>query len=207
MLVNLEEELKTMQELLLSITRYDAHTVFNDFCIISAGFLWQFSDSAVLKYNDDELKVFAHAFGELTAACEYSLRANRFEDILGKLFHTMNFHAKALGQFFTGQHIADMMASMENPSDKPVKLIEPSCGSGVNVLAAASAMAQRGGNPQKDMLICAMDLDYRCVCMAFVQFCLYGLAAKVVHGNSLTGETFEVMYTPAWHIKTLGLKS
>lgn len=204
MTVDLTNQLNTMRDLLMSITRYDAHTVFNDFCVISASKLADYIDPAEKKYTKDEMKIFAHAFGELTAACSYSLKANRFEDVLGKLFHTMEFHAKALGQFFTGQHVADMMATMIAAGNG--EIIEPSCGSGVNVLAAASAMAQRGGNPQRDLRIHAMDLDYRCVCMAFVQFSLYGLTAKVTHGNSLTNEVFKVLYTPSWYLEFLGLR-
>ena len=45
------------------------------------------------------------------------------------------------------------------------------------------------------MEVHAVDIDVLCVHMSYIQFTLLGISAEVIHGNSLSNETFEVWYT------------
>ena len=49
---------------------------------------------------------------------------------------------------------------------------------------------------EKKTLLVAQDIDIRCVWMAYIQLSLYGIPAVVIHGNTLTMETWSQWYTP-----------
>ena len=57
-------------------------------------------------------------------------------------------------------------------------------------------MLELGYNPQKQLFIRATDIDKRCVDMCFNQLSYYGLSAVIVHGNTLTQEEWDKLYTP-----------
>jgi hypothetical protein len=52
-------------------------------------------------------------------------------------------------------------------------------------------------NYQQHLYVTAVDVDVKCVHMAYLQFSLLPIPAIVVHGNSLTLEEFSRWYTPA----------
>jgi hypothetical protein len=63
------------------------------------------------------------------------------------------------------------------------------------LIAVADVIAAKGYNVAKSAFIVATDISAICFHMAFIQLHLYGVAAKVVHGNSLTLETFDIAIT------------
>ncbi|RZF24514.1 hypothetical protein EVC45_38550 [Paraburkholderia sp. UYCP14C] len=77
---------------------------------------------------------------------------------------------------------------------------EPACESAGMVVATAEAMHQAGLNYPYHMHATCIDVDPRCVYMAYLQLSLLGIGAIVIHGNSLTMQQRDVWYTPAHFI-------
>jgi hypothetical protein len=78
------------------------------------------------------------AYWELLESASYG-----YEDILGSVYMELWISNGKTGQFFTPIHLARAMAEMTlcglaplSPGDAPYKLYDPSCGSGVMLLAA-----------------------------------------------------------------------
>ena len=78
-----------------------------------------------------------------------------------------------------------------------IRVLEPACGAGGMLIAAAHALHDAGLNYQLCMHATAIDIDQRCVHMTFIQLALLHVPAVVIHGNGLTGECREQWFTPA----------
>jgi hypothetical protein len=75
------------------------------------------------------------------------------------------------------------------------------------VLGLAKAMQIKKFNPQQQLVVTGVDIDIKCVNMAYLQLSLFGIPAVIIHGNSLTCEEWSVWRTPAyilglWEIRT-----
>lgn len=155
------------------------------------------------KYSKKELDSICKMFGSLVL--ELEKHADAPEDILGKIFHELELHNKYKGQFFTPQNVCDMigmMAISERDLDISRKgfitVCEPCVGSGAMVFGFAKAMKKNGYNFQRQMVVTAIDIDLKCIYMAYIQLSLYGIPAVVIHGNSLTVEEWSRWYTPIY---------
>lgn len=134
-------------------------------------------------------------------------------DILGAVYHELRLNNEWNGQFFTPDNISRMMAMMngfgnqKESEEKPyVTISDSACGSGTMLVAAAWAMLQNNCDYTSKCLCVAQDIDIRCVWMAYVQLALYGIPAVVIHGNSLTTETWDKWYTPNyWSVVQKGV--
>lgn len=152
------------------------------------------------KYNKEEQAEFPRLFALLVSELEKGM-----SDVLGSLFHELELHNKYKGQYFTPYPISQMMAKITAPSNVKAALgdkgfvtaCEPTCGSGVMVIALAEAINETGQNYQQCLHVTAADLDLRCVHMAYVQLALYHIPAVVVHANTITLEEYSHWYTPA----------
>ena len=193
--------------------RHGTWEVFTDFLLIAAVSFSNVVDlrsakereaqymETIKKYSKEDLSQFAAMLAELTLAME-----DDPSDILGKLFHELDLGNKWRGQFFTPDHIARMMAEITiNDGTKAeveekgfITALEPALGSGVMVINLAQAMLKRDINPQQTLLVTGVDVDLKCVHMAYIQLTLLHIPAVIVHGNSLTLETFSTWYTPAY---------
>ena len=119
----------------------------------------------------------------------------------------MELHNKWIGQFFSPYSICKMMAAITLGDDEHlvekiknsgyVTVCEPSCGSGAIIIAMAEEIQELGFSPSKHMHATAIDIDQRCVHMAYIQFSLLNLPATVIHGNALSLETRSTWRTPA----------
>ena len=74
------------------------------------------------------------------------------------------------------------------------------------VIALAHAMKDLGINYQQHLHVTAVDVDAKCVHMAYLQLALLHIPAVIVHGNSLSLEEHAHWYTPAhildgWRLK------
>lgn len=78
--------------------------------------------------------------------------------------------------------------------------IEPTCGSGVMILAFAQNMLKKEINYQNSMFADAWDLDQTCALMAYVQFSIYNIPAIVTHGDSLSLKAYSKWITPMYFI-------
>lgn len=152
-------------------------------------------------YEKQEAARFPEVFGALVNAMESAGHS----DILGRVFHELELHNKWAGQFFTPYEICRMMAKMTALDDLQekikergfVRMQEPCVGSGAMVIALANELKDAGINYQQTLHVTAIDVDLKCVCMAYIQLSLLHIPAIVVHGNTLTLETWSNWYTPA----------
>jgi type I restriction-modification system DNA methylase subunit len=200
---------KTIREL---SHRHSTHNVFSDFIEMAALALSNAVDirhyekrearymEIVRKYSADEVQKFPKALAHLTDAFE-----EETTDHLGRLFHDLELHNTYRGQFFTPYHLSRMMAQMTFGDDHKaiigergfLNAQEPACGSGGMVLALADVMRSAGVNYQKHLHVTAVDIDARCVHMAYVQMTLMHIPAVIVHGNTLTLEEYDHWHTAA----------
>lgn len=65
------------------------------------------------------------------------------------------------------------------------------------VVAAIHALVDSGINYQQALHVTAIDIDRRCVHMAYLQLALLHVPAIIIQGNALSLEVFETWYTPA----------
>ena len=207
--------------------------VFDDFCTMTAISIanssdiyhvatseetWQKREQKYLeiigKYDETERALFPQMVGELVGELEERAHAEELTDVLGEVFHELELHNKWRGQFFTPQHVCNMMGRMVLDPDnlrKKVKaygyvsINEPACGAGAMLYGFANAARKEGFSYCHEILFVANDVDERCVNMAYVQCSLYGFPAVLVQQNTLSLETYGApWYSPVyifegWH--------
>jgi hypothetical protein len=165
----------------------------------------------IKKYTPEHQKLFPEMFARLILALEYEYHTRGFVDVLGCMFHELELHNKYKGQYFTPQHIAEMMGKLTfggsdgKPSTEKaieeqgyITVSEPTAGSGVMILGFAQAMRDENYCHSTQMLVSAVDIDIKCVYMTYIQLSLYGRPAVVTHGNSLTLEEWSHWCTPVY---------
>lgn len=191
--------------------RHDRRTVFRDFVTMSAVALSKMDlrqaeareelyMQTVRKYSSEEAVTIAHMFVELQEGLHVAPR-----DLLGEIFMQIELGSSRMGQFFTPHHICELMAAITMSDDIVEKVAkhgfvtvhEPASGSGATVIAMMLAMRDRGLSYQRHAHVTAIDLDPTAAMMAYVQLSLMHVPAVVVHGNTLTLETYSQWYTPA----------
>ena len=203
---------------------HDSWTVFNDFLAVAAisisnscdpyhiftsQKIWNEREQRYLKiigkYDKREQMLLASMFAELVeelqsyCPCKESVHLT---DVLGELFHELNFNDAWKGQFFTPQPVCDLMGEMTLDSDvknliaekKYFTVNEPCCGGGALIYGLANAMNKIGLNYNKEVLVFANDIDERCVFMTYIQCSLYGIPAVIQQKDSLSGEPL----SPPW---------
>lgn len=198
----------------LAAGRHSRWQVFADFCEMAA---ISFSNAVdltqreareaeymkiVKKYDRNEVELFPQALGQVVLALE-----KNFGDVLGRTFHDLELHNKWAGQFFTPYDVSRMMAKMTigDGADLRERIArrgfvtaqEPAVGSGAMVIALAEALREAGLNYQEHLHVRAVDVDLKCVHMAYVQFSLLHIPAIITHGDSLALKEFSHWYTPA----------
>ena len=198
-------------------SKYENWRVFSDFCemvaiTISNSFdktHWKEREERYLaivkQYEKEEIYLFASMFGDLVMTLQTHSENRRFEDVLGKVFHELELHNKWKGQYFTPSSVCDVMAQITlQDCEEIIKengyitVNEPCIGSGAMVLAATNVLLDRGYNPSKHIVITGMDIDSKCVHMAYIQLSLYGIPAVVVHGDTLSLKTWSTWITPIY---------
>jgi N-6 DNA Methylase len=123
-------------------------------------------------------------------------------DFLGEVASEIGALNSKQGQFFTPYTISQLMAKMTLGEKESVieekgyiTVQEPACGGGGMILAVAETLLERGYNPCEQLFVHATDVSAVCYWMTYLQCTLAGIPAQVVHGNTLTLETFEMAYT------------
>lgn len=142
----------------------------------------------------------------LMAVLVEALEANPEEDFLGKMYMNLNLGNHWTGQFFTPWSVSLMMAECSLPEkvDMEIKrrgyisICDPSCGAGVNLLAAARVLRQRKVNYQNSCLFIGQDIDRVVAQMCYIQLSLIGAAGYVCVADTLmnpvTGRTDLIPY-------------
>ncbi len=112
-------------------------------------------------------------------------------DFLGMVFMEVGANDVAFrGQCFTPSGVCSLMAEMTLASVKPkpgetLMLNEPACGAGA-MLIATSLRLRDNGFGLRDYLWHAIDVDWKCYAMTYIQTTLLSIPAVVHHGNTLT---------------------
>lgn len=154
------------------------------------------------RYERDIVAIFPRVMAELTSGLELERG-----DLLGSLFHDLELHNTARGQFFTPYTVSRMMAQATLGSPEAlqalieergfVTVMEPACGAGSMIIGLADAMQAEGINYQRHLHVTAVDIDPRAIHMAYAQLSLLHVPAHLIVGNSLSLEVREHWYTPA----------
>ena len=135
------------------------------------------------KYNEKTTTAFAEMMAFLVEALE------GITDVLSDVYMRGEMGNKATGQFFTPFNISELAANLglrETSNDEIITLNEPSCGGGGMIIAAAKHLHDKGIDYQKRMRVVAQDLDWRSVCMCYVQLSFLGIDAMVAQGDTLS---------------------
>lgn len=161
----------------------------------------------IAQYERAELDLLVQAFAHLVMSYELRVEAADFGDVLGSTFMMLDMGNAGAGQFFTPYEVSRLMGNMmmgdgQALVDKAneqgfLRVLEPACGAGGMLIAAAHAMHEAGLKYQQCMHATAIDIDQRCVHMTFIQLALLHVPAVVIHGNGLTGECRGQWFTPA----------
>ena len=118
-----------------------------------------------------------------------------YQDVLGNVYMELGQGEKRLGQYFTPYPVARMMAEMIlgdikplAPGEPPQRMLEPCCGSGVLILAAAEVIESRcpGAIARGEVEFYGIDLDPVCVAMCRLNLRLHRIGHKVQTIEELT---------------------
>lgn len=197
--------------------KYDFRTVFTDFVRYAALYLGNLCEPIHLEERHKEYENLLEKYGDekekmhsclvlLTKSAQQNVEMDGPKDILGNIFEHIGMSNAAAGQFFTPEHISEFMAEIMlcdketelNGEKKYTTVSDPCIGSGRMLLSFAKALHKRNYNYCEQMVAFAVDIDFLCAAMAYVQFCIYGIPAVVVHGNSLSLQEWSRWYTPVY---------
>ncbi len=103
------------------------------------------------------------------------------KDILGDIYVEMITFGER-GQFFTPEHITDMMVKMSEIKDGG-KINDPCCGSGRFLISALKE--------NQNIKLLGGDIDETCAKMAVINMWLFNGNAEIKHQNSLTFEVYK----------------
>jgi type I restriction enzyme M protein len=120
-----------------------------------------------------------------------------FYDPLGRMYETITskYKSSMLGQYFTPEHIVDMMTQINGVGKKRnefISIFDPACGSGRMGLSAATH-GMLNGNPT---WVTMNDIDPICTKMTAVNMALNGVVGEAVcmDGLDITNESFRFAY-------------
>ena len=165
--------------------RHSLHQVFSDFltlliCAFSQGRMENRYLETIRKYD----KPHANSFAEALAALVIEMTApdgNGFIDVLGEYFQQhLSFGNN--GQFFTPQHICDLMARLHDPTSIGKRVIDPACGSGRMLMAMAKI--------NRFSLFYGADIDSNCARMAVINLCLNRMYGEIAWMDSLSNHHY-----------------
>ncbi|WPE19900.1 N-6 DNA methylase [Shinella zoogloeoides] len=194
--------------------RHDLYAVFSDWCACAAISLSNALDfqqretrearylEIIGRYDKQIVDTFPRILGEVVMALE-----TRPQDILGAVFHDLELHNTARGQFFTPYELCQLMAKINVGGREDLEKVigergfitahEPAVGAGAMIIALAEAIKDVGINYQQKLHVTAVDVDPRAVHMAYIQFSLMHIPAEVIIGDTLRMEFRESWFTPA----------
>ncbi len=140
-------------------------------------------------YKIAELETMALILGQL----QLNVLDNPYSDLLGEYF-MLEISKGHNGQYFTPEHVCDMMALLQMDDTQPQRqrVLDPACGSGRMLLAFAKH--------SPDNYFFGADNSNTCAKMAVLNFFLNGIRGEVAWMDSLRME-----YYGGWRINTEGL--
>ena len=206
--------IKTLEKIEQGKRNYE---VFADFCNIAAISLFQpFIKNEKLeneyltvinRYKKDK----THYFAELLAITVNALEENPNQDFLGTIYMSELMGNSSAGQFFTPYPVCELMAQVtygDNFKDNQeyITVSEPCIGAGGIIIALRNVIIKKGLNPARVMFVNAIDIDFTCFNMAYIQLSLLGIPAVLNNGNTLSLEFYRTYYTPVYFLKNWFIK-
>lgn len=180
---------------------YSNYQFFNDFLDFSISLInisakRNIKENRVLlgslskKHRKEDFDLFKKLFDLVVKGLRGS-----FRDFLGECYMQLEISNKSADQFFTPSIICELMASIVEPNVKNENILEPCCGSGAMIISRAKSLLLKKIDYKETMDVEAIDLDLTCVKMTYIQLSLLEIKAKIIHGNAITNEVFDVFYT------------
>ena len=184
--------------------RYDVHNVFEDFltltmCAVTrnpASGKSHYEDlymDTIAKYAKDEIRHdFPKMFTALVEEMEERVGGDTGNDVLGE-YYELHLAKKGKSQFFTPWPICEFMSkssieAVERTDGKPLRILEPACGSGRMLLSVA-----KHAGPHNEFY--AVDLDHTCVKMTAINLFLNGVFnSEVMCADFLFPDNFQISY-------------
>lgn len=142
------------------------------------------------RYGEKGTAKFSEALGILTTALEKEPL-----DFIGTTMMELELlDSKYKGQCFTPKEVSRMMAEMTLADAKPdsnrtLMLSEPACGGGSMIIQATEVLKNKGFFPWH-LRWHAVDVDWKCYAMTYIQTTLLAIPCDVICGNSLTLEVY-----------------
>lgn len=182
----------------------DTRRVFDCFvklsaCALSNGRREKEYLEEVKRWKKEELSLFAAAFAQLIAEME----EEPFSDLLGPHYMEWALGRKTAqnnGEFHTPEALCQMMAQMTATPEAILSSVEekghysvsePSCGAGAMILAVGKSLADFGhGHLISRLRVTAVDVNKTSCDMCFINTSLWGIPCVVIHGNTLSLETW-----------------
>ena len=164
--------------------RYGVQAVFSDFltllvCAFSHGQREEEYLSTIRKYEKPAAYKISEALAALTV--EMTGDGSGMVDVLGAYFEEHISHGHN-GQFFTPQHLCDMMARLMNPVHPLERIADPACGSGRMLMAMAKL--------NRYARFYGADNDRNCACMCAINMCLNSMYGEVAWMNTITNQYY-----------------
>lgn len=177
----------------------DYNRVFDDFLTMCICAFSRNVKTGLSQYEDEYLKIiepyktngrlkhFLELLAELILYMEEYRDNSQVNDLLGEFFQQEITRGRN-GRFFTPSHVSSMMAKMVRGEEtKPLRVIDPACGSGRMLMASA-----------RDSTIphCyyGIDIDLICVKMSAINLFLNGLRGEVICADALAVDDFRFGY-------------
>ena len=171
--------------------------VFDDFLLwIMAGFSFDIKWESGKKYNEKQIRMFWELFQHLIKGTEQILKEREWCDPFGTFYeNAISSHSRraGAGQFFTPEHIVDLMVDIQGETARAskevrelkgagIRVCDPTCGSGRMLI---SFHAHFPGNYEF-----GEDIDRTCCLMTVCNMLLSGAVGEVVWHNSLAPDSW-----------------
>ena len=127
-------------------------------------------------------------------------------DFLGEVYMGLGIGNQATGQFFTPMSVTRMMGkiSVSTTNNQAIlaskgyiSVCDPAVGAGACLLGALEGLYDSGVHTDQ-IYMEGWDIDRTAAMMAYIQLTACNIAAKIVHGNTISQEVYSVWYTPAY---------
>lgn len=151
------------------------------------------------RWNKDELTLFTEAFSALVMEME----GEPFSDVLGVHYMDWALSQKGAqhgGEFHTPAALCEAIARITITVEGieaavndhgHCSISEPACGAGAMILSIGKVLADAGrGDLIRKLRVVAIDVNRTACNMCFVNTSLWGIPCVVVHGNTLTLQTW-----------------
>lgn len=183
---------------IVSSTHHDALRVFDDFLTYIIGmFSVEQKPNPDWGYKKEHTEMFFDLMREWLEVQKAQVAKKGWYDIFGDFFMACvgRTSRQYRGQFFTPQHICDLMARVtasDTDEDKPMAVCggfgkreivnDCACGSARLLLAAHAVNCEKGKRPS---YFVAEDIDRMCCKMSAINLCVHGCFGEVVCHDAL----------------------